>query len=68
MTSLFDEMDTIADAVRRNNPDIREGLSDELQLEFRQGQRRRMPELSREHWLELFAVWRDAYIARLDRE
>jgi hypothetical protein len=46
--SLFDEMDTIADAVRSNNPDLREGLSDELQLEFRQLQKRRCPELSKQ--------------------
>jgi hypothetical protein len=54
--SLFAEMDTIADALRRNNPDLG-GLSGELQLEFRQLQKRRMPELTKEQFLDLFQEW-----------
>ena len=39
---LFAEMDAIADALRENDPTLRESLHDEWQLEFRQLQRRRM--------------------------
>jgi hypothetical protein len=51
---LFAEMDAIADALRANDPTLRESLSDELQLEFRQLQKRRMPPLGRDQFLDLF--------------
>ena len=66
--TLFGEMDRIADAVRENNPELRESLSNELQLEFRQLQKCRMPELSRKEFLDVFHVWRDHYLARLEVE
>jgi hypothetical protein len=63
---LFAEMDAIADALRESDPTLRESLCDELQLEFRQLQRRRMPDLSKDEFLDLFHVWRDRYLARLE--
>ena len=66
--TLFGEMDRIADALRENNPDLRESLSYELQIEFRQLQKRRMPGLSRQEFLDLFHVWCDCYLSRLEAE
>ena len=43
---------------------MRDGLSDELQLEFRQLQKRHSPHLSQ--FLNLFHAWRDHYIAKLE--
>jgi hypothetical protein len=55
--NLFDEMDAAADTLRANNPDIRTAMRWELQMEFRQLQQARMPELTREQAAELFGVW-----------
>ena len=51
---LFSEMDSIADSLRENDPDIRAAMRDELQMEFRQLQKRRMPNLGKEEFLDLF--------------
>jgi hypothetical protein len=56
---LFTEMDAAADLLRETSPELRESLSDELQLEFRQLQKKRMPQLSKEEFLDLFHTWRD---------
>jgi hypothetical protein len=61
-------MDAIADALRENDPTLRESLHDEWQLEFRQLQKRRMPTLSKDEFLDLFGVWRDHYLAKLEAE
>src|SRR5215472_1054655 len=63
---LFAEMDAIADALRENDPTLRESLCDELQIEFRQLQRRRIPSLSKDEFLDLFGVWLDQYLAKLE--
>ena len=65
---LFAEMDHVADVLRENDPSLRESLSDELQLEFRALQKRRMPELSKDEFLDLFDAWRCGYLARLEAE
>ena len=65
---LFSEMDAAADMLRENNPTLRDSLSDERQLEFRQLQKKRMPQLSKEQFLDLFHEWRDHYLARLEIE
>ena len=65
---LFAEMDAIADALRANNPTVRDSLSDELQLEFRQLQKKRMPWLGKDEFLDLLHTWRDHYLARLGVE
>lgn len=38
---LFSEIDAAADILRENNPTLCDSLSDELQLEFRQLQKKR---------------------------
>jgi hypothetical protein len=63
---LFAEMDHLADVLRENDPTLRESLCDELQLEFRQLQKRRMPTLSKDEFLDLFHVWLDHYLAKLE--
>ena len=65
---LFTEMDHPADLLRETNPELRESLSDELQVEFRQVQKKRMPWLSKEQFLDLFEIWRDGYITKLEAE
>ena len=50
-------------AVLASNPHIRFG---DLQTEFRQVQKARVPDLSNEEWLNLFGVWLDRYLARWD--
>jgi|AmaraimetFIIA100_FD_contig_71_2521151_length_560_multi_3_in_0_out_0_2 hypothetical protein len=54
-TDLFAEMDQIADELRR---DPRHIPGDD-QIAFRQVQRVRLPDLSREQWTDLFALWRE---------
>jgi hypothetical protein len=56
------EMDTIADELRENPKHI----ADDDQIAFRQLQRLRLPDLSTQQFLDLFAVWRDRYQARQD--
>jgi hypothetical protein len=56
------EMDTIADELRKNPKHI----ADDEQIAFRQLQRLRLPDLSTQQFLDLFAVWRDRYQARQD--
>jgi len=53
--------------LRRDNPDLREALVAELQLVFREIQKRRMPQLSTVEWIELFAAWGREYAARCGR-
>jgi hypothetical protein len=65
--SLFAEVDHAADTLRADNPDLRAALKDELQLLFREIQKRRMPELSSVEWLDLFNVWLAQYLARCER-
>jgi hypothetical protein len=65
---LFAEMDAIADALRESDPTLRESLCDELQLEFRQHQKRRMPTLSKGEFCDLFGIWLDQYRAKLEAE
>ena len=66
--SLFAEVTAAADALRRDNPDLREALAEELQLLFREVQKRRMPELSTVEPIELFRVWGLAYAGRCERQ
>jgi hypothetical protein len=66
--SLFAEMDAAADALRRDNPELRESLVDELQMTFREIQKRRAPQLSTAEWVELFRVWGLEYAARCERQ
>ena len=65
---LFSEMDAAADALCRNDPTLRAALSAELQLEFRQRQRRLLPSLSKDEFLNLFCVWHDRYLAKARAE
>jgi len=65
--SLFAEVDHAADTPRADNPDLRAALKDELQLLFREIQKRRMPELSSVEWLDLFNVRLAQYLARYER-
>ena len=53
--SLDFEMDAIADELRKNPLHI----CDDDQIAFRQLQKLRMPDLSKEQWLELFEVRRE---------
>src|SRR5262245_14870283 len=57
---LFTEMDEVADELRAHPLFI---VSD-LQIAFRQLQRLRLPGLSEQEWLDLFALWREHYDAR----
>ena len=66
--SLFEEMTRRADALRRDNPELRESLVDELQMTFREIQKRRAPQLSTAEWVELFRVWGLEYAARCERQ
>jgi len=66
--SLFEEMDHAADALRRDNPELRDALVDELQMTFREIQKRREPDLSTAEWIELFRLWGYGYAARRARE
>jgi hypothetical protein len=62
--SLFAEADHAGDALREENPDLRDALAEELQLLFREIQKRRMPELSSVEWIELFKTWGLQYAAK----
>jgi hypothetical protein len=53
--SVFNEMDEAA-AQLRPHPMF---VEDDLQIAFRQLQRMRVPNLSRDEWLWLFEMWRD---------
>jgi len=57
---LFTEMDEIADEIR-SNP---EHIAGDDQIAFRDLQHRRRPDLSKQEFRDLFAVWRDHYRAR----
>jgi len=61
-TNLFAEMDAIADELRTHEAHI----PDDDQVAWRQLQRARLPNLSRQEWLYLFALWCDHYRARRD--
>ena len=65
---LFAEMNAIADALHANDPMLRESLSDELQLEFRQLPKKRMPWLGKVEFVDLFHEWRDRYLGQLEAE
>jgi hypothetical protein len=65
---LFTEMESAADALRASNPNLRVGLADDLQILFREIQKARRPELSKEEWLELFNVWLARYAAKMQAE
>ena len=67
-SDLFSEMDRAADLLRETNPELRASLSDELQLEFRQVQKKRMPQLNKDEFLDLFHTWREHYLAKLEAE
>ena len=60
-TDLFTEMDAIADELRAHPAHI----PADNQIAFRQLQKVRLPELTQQEWLDLFALWRDHYHARL---
>jgi hypothetical protein len=64
MTRLFAEMDEIAHALRTKPHQI----SDDDQIAFRQSQKRRHPDLTKEQWLALFAVWGEHDKARQEAE
>jgi hypothetical protein len=53
-------MDSLADGCRSNSLHV----PDDDQIAFRQLQKVRMPELSPQQSLDLYAVWRDHYDAR----
>jgi hypothetical protein len=57
-----------ADALRKDNPNLRESLADELQMTFREIQKRRAPQLSTAEWVELFRVRGLEYAARCERQ
>jgi len=57
---LFTEMDEIADEIRTNP----EHIEADDEIAFRDLQRVRRPDLSREEFRDLFDVWRDHYLAR----
>ena len=59
--SLFDEMDEIAGELRENPEHV---LGDD-EIAFRDLQRVRHPDLSKQQFRDLFAVWQDRYLARL---
>ena len=61
MMSLFDEMDEIAGELRENPEHV---LGDD-EIAFRDLQRRRRPDLSKQEFRDLFEEWRDRYFARL---
>ena len=67
-SDLFSEMDRAADLLHETNPELRASLSDELQLEFRQVQKKRMPQLNKDEFLDLFHTWREHYLAKLEAE
>ena len=54
-----------ADDLRANNPDMRNALCVELWMDFRQLQRARVPEVTREQSAQLFEVWLLRHTARL---
>jgi hypothetical protein len=58
--TLFDEMSEIADEIRTNPLHI-EG---DDEIAFRDLQRRRRPDLSKQQFRDLFEEWRDQYRAR----
>ena len=55
--SLFHEMNEIADALLRNDPDLCDSRTYECWFEFRQLTRRRMPQLDEAERRELFEQW-----------
>jgi hypothetical protein len=55
MASVFSEMDTVAEELRRDPMFV----AGDLQIAFRQLQKLRKPNLSREDWLWLFDLWCD---------
>jgi hypothetical protein len=59
-TDLFSEMDQVADELRGNPQHI----AGDDEIEFRQVQRLRRPDLSREEFVYLFTLWRDHYRTR----
>jgi hypothetical protein len=62
---LFAEMDAAVDALRiPYGPELVVG---DLQFEFRQIQKARMPELAEAEWLDLFHIWLAGYVARVKR-
>ena len=63
--SLFAEMDHAADTLRKDNSSLRAGLRVELQLLFREIQKRRMPSLPDDEWLALFETWLTGFVAKL---
>lgn len=65
---LFTEMDSAADALRASNPNLRVGLADDLQILFREIQKARRPELSKDEWLDLFKVSLERYAAKMQAE
>jgi hypothetical protein len=64
MTRLFAEMDEIADVLRTEL----HNMPDDDQIAFPQLQKRRHPDLTKEQWLALFAVWGEHDKARQEVE
>ncbi|MCP3462532.1 hypothetical protein [Bradyrhizobium sp. CCGUVB23] len=62
---MIAEMDQAADAMRESGAHVRRH---DLQLVFREIQQAHMPHLSREQWLELFELWLERDLARLQTE
>jgi hypothetical protein len=61
--NLFAEMDEVADRIS-TQPEF---IPQDLQIHFRQLQRVYQPQLSQAEWLALFYVWRDGYLAKVDK-
>jgi hypothetical protein len=62
MVSLFDEMDQAAREICFGSA----WLFD-CQIEFRQLQKARYPEMSEREWLDLFRLWLEHHWAKMDR-
>jgi len=54
--------------LRESNPALRAALADELQILFREIQKRRHPDLSKDGWMELFRIWLEHYLAKCEFE
>ena len=64
MNDLFDEMDRIADELRSDPMH----LPEDNQIAFRQLQRERLPDLTKEQFLHMFELWRQRNIDQLRAE
>lgn len=64
MNDLFDEMDRIADELRSDPMH----LPEDNQIAFRQLQRERLPDLTKEQFLHMFELWQQRNIDQLRAE